>query len=85
MQRVSEYFQRLSTDAKARYTSKVTSIGLSSDPYALPSSFWQNELDCDAIPCVKWSDMFLYLVMTPSQYTREEIKVKKLGSMKYIE
>ena len=27
IQRVSEYFQRLSTDAKARYTSKVTSIG----------------------------------------------------------
>ncbi len=34
---VSEYFDGLSAEAKARYTSKVTGVGLRSDPYAIPS------------------------------------------------
>ena len=31
--------------------------------------------DPEVIPCVQWSDVMLYMVTTPSPYTREEIKV----------
>ena len=72
MERYSEHFQ---ADAKARYVTKVTSTGLNIDPYVIPNGSWQNELDWDKIPRVKWSDMFVYLVLTPSPYTREELKV----------
>ena len=52
---------------------KVAKNGLRIDPYAIPSHQWQREPD--VIPEVKWSDMFTYLVCTPSPYTQEELKV----------
>lgn len=83
MQQVSEYFKGLSADAKARYSMKVASSALSTDPYALPNSSWKHDFD-NPPPCVKWNDMFLYLIMTPSQYTKEEIRVRSVGWCEFI-
>ena len=73
MERVSENYESLSAESKARYAMKVTKNGLRIDPYAIPSHQWLREPD--VIPAVKWSDMFTYLVCTPSPYTQEELKV----------
>lgn len=73
MERTSEYVHTLSSESRARYVAKVVESGLKSDPYAIPKDMWLKELD--VVPCVQWSDMFIYCVSTPSPYTREEIKV----------
>lgn len=73
MESVSQYFADLSAEAKARYTAKVKGAGLQKDPYAIPCNLWVAEPD--TVPEVAWSDMFFYMIMTPSAHTREEIKV----------
>lgn len=75
MEQVSEYYSELSGEAKARYESKVLNSGITVDPYAIRDDFWVKEMDVANIPEVKWSDMFMYLICTPSPYTREEMKV----------
>ncbi len=72
MDRKSKYFTNLSADAKCRYEGKVTNSGLRQDPYAI-TEWTENP---ENVPEVQWSDLMLYMVTTPSPYTREEIKVK---------
>ena len=72
MELKSEYFANLSADVKVRYESKMTSTGLGQDRYAIKE--WTESPE--NIPEVQWSDMMLYMVTTPSPYTRKEIKVK---------
>ena len=72
MEKVSEYVQTLSCEARERYVTKVLNTGLSIDPYSISNELWQKELD--ALPRMQWSDIFLYCVSTPSPFTREEIK-----------
>lgn len=67
----SEYFLALSADSRKRYECKVTSAGLSKDPYAIEE--WTETPE--STPDVQWSDMMLYMISTPSPYTREAIKV----------
>ena len=67
----SEYFVNLTEDSRARYECKVVSAGLTKNPYAIEE--WT--ANPDIIPDVQWSDMMLYMISTPSPYTREEIKV----------
>ena len=71
MELKSEYFLKLSNESRQRHEAKVTSAGLTIDPYSI--SNWEEEPT--TIPNVKWSDMVLYMVSMPSPYTREEIKV----------
>ena len=80
MERVSEYYEGPYAESKARYAMKVTKNGLRIDPYAIPSHQWLREPD--VIPA-KWSDMFTYLVCTPSPYTQEELKVFMFFFSKY--
>ena len=74
MQRKSEYFANLAVDSQRRYESKVISSGLNIDPYAIDDSQWTEAPA--AVPAVQWSDMMIYMIATPSPYTREEIKVR---------
>ena len=67
----SEYFLGLSADSRSRYERKVISAGLKKDPYAIDE--WTE--NPETIPSVQWSDMVLYMIVSPSPYTREEIKV----------
>ena len=70
----SEYFAQLSADAKVRYECKVASAGLNVDPYCIDESQWTREPE--TIPGkVMWTDISLYMVSTPSPYTKEAIKV----------
>ena len=73
MERKSDYFFDLSSQAKERYEAKVVSSGLSRDPYTIEDWIEAPE----EVPDVGWSDMMLYMVSTPSPYTREEIKVSE--------
>ena len=60
MERVSEYFFfGLSAESQARYTAKVTNAGLKSDPYANASECWVSEPP-------EWSDMFMFMTVTPT-------------------
>ena len=43
------------------------------DPYAIKESQWSD--DPVTIPLLQWSDVILYMVSTPSPYTKESIKV----------
>ena len=70
---VSEYFLSLSSEAKARYGAKLSGVVLNTDPYTLPTELWVTEPD--QIPVVSCSDMFVYMIARPSEYTQEEIKV----------
>ena len=69
--RMSEYLSSLSDEAKQRYESKVAGTGLSIDPYVIDD--WTQ--DPETIPRLAWSDVMLYMVSTPSPYTKEAINV----------
>ena len=72
--RKSEYLCSLSDEAKKRYASKVVGTGLSVDPYVIDN--WTQ--DPGTLPSLAWSDVMLYMVSTPSPYTKEAIKVPQL-------
>ena len=71
--RKSEYLTGLSADARARHESKISSLGLTKDPYCIEG--WTEAPE--DVPSVQWSDVMIYMVSTPSPYTREEIKVSE--------
>ena len=71
MERFSQYFRDLSTAAKERYEEKVTSTGLKHDSYVIEDWFENPAF----LPDVQWNDLVVYMTTTPSQFTREAIKV----------
>ena len=71
LQAKSEYFDGLSSKAKARYTRKILLSGLTIDPYCI-SKWTKNP---EIVPAVKMSNMLQYLVATQSPYIKEQIKV----------
>lgn len=75
LSKYSEYVGSLSGASRSRYEGKVLSAGLKTDPYAISDSNWSNEPEL--IPKISWSDVMLYMVSTPSPYTKEAIKVRK--------
>ena len=64
MERTSDYYNTLSLDSKAGYTEKVTGAGFKTDPYVILNELWTEEPV--SVPQVSWSDMFLYMISTPS-------------------
>jgi len=71
MERQSQYFSGLSFVARERYKQKVFNAGLSTDPYCIER--WHEQLESS--PDVNWSDMLTYMTETPSDNTREAVKV----------
>ena len=69
----SEYMLGLSVEARKRYETKLISSGLQSDPYAIPEPEWSRVPD--SLPNFTWSDVMIYMLTTPSPYTKEAIKV----------
>lgn len=69
----SDYHASLSPEAAMRYEAKITVTGLKEDPYSIAECRWTE--NPETIPKVSWSDLMLYMIQTPSPYTREEIKV----------
>ena len=66
----------LSVNLKARYTEKVTASGLKTDPYVIPDESWTEEPM--TVLLISWSDLFVYIILTPSPYTKQELKVRVL-------
>ncbi len=54
---------------------KVKSFRWFEDRSLCHHSHWSNEPEL--IPSISWSDVMLYIVSTPSPYTKEAIKVRK--------
>ena len=54
------------------YCTKVCRVVLKLNPYVIPEWF------DGRIPNVQWSDMFMYMIVTPSAYIKKEIKVSSL-------
>ena len=71
LEKKSKYVCSLSAVAKQQYEQKVTNTGLKVDPYIIDS--WTREPEI--IPKLQWSDIMLYVISTPSPYTKEAIKV----------
>ena len=66
---------QLSSVSRQRYIKKLTKVGLSNDPYCLESPEW--EKDPENLPSLSWSNIMMFMVSTPSPYTKESIKVVK--------
>ena len=64
----SEYLTKLSSEARKRFVSKVVIAGLNIDPVI---DKWSEIRNYGS----QWSDVVLYMVSTPSPYTKESIKV----------
>ena len=71
MESSSQYFRDLSAVSRERYKEKLASTGLKDDPYTIED--WKE--NPDVFPDVQWSDLVVYMTATPSQFTREAIKV----------
>ena len=69
----SEYLCSLSAEGRKRYTEKLNAAGLNTDPYCIDDLEWTREPE--ATLQLVWSDLMLYMVSTPSPYTKEAIKV----------
>ncbi len=69
----SEYLCSLSVEGRQRYAEKLNVAGINTDPYCIEEKEWTREPE--AIPQLVWSDLMLYMVSTPSPYTKEAIKV----------
>ena len=68
-------FLSLSAEGQARYTAKVTNTALKSDLYTIASECWVAEPK--KLPNILWSDMFMFMIVTSSPYTKEELNVSK--------
>ena len=69
----SGYLTKLSSVAKKRYESKVVSTDLNTDPHVIEE--WSQNLEY--LTKLQWNNVVLYMVSTPSLYTKEAIKVRK--------
>ena len=69
----SDYVKNLSVTSRKRYVEKVVLAGIRKDPYCLVEKEWEkNPAD---LPSLAWSDIMIYMISTPSPYTKEAIKV----------
>ena len=66
----SEYILQLSSVSRQRYIEKLTKVGLSNDPYCLESPEWEK-----GSGKFTFTVMMMFMVSTPSPYTKESIKV----------
>ena len=69
----SEYLKEIRSTASKRYIEKLGLAGLCTDPYCIPVEEW--EIDPCDVPAIDFSDVALYMVTTPSPYTKETVKV----------
>ena len=79
--RKSEYLCSLSNEAKQQYESKVVGTGM--DLVWIPIPITDNwTRDPETIPQLTWSDVMLYMVSTPSPYTKAAVKIYFSGAVR---
>lgn len=82
---MSEYFQCLSGDEKARYEAKLEKVGvvIGEDPYLPNASFSSDMVEW---PCVEYGHIFSYLITRPGVYTLEQLlSWKQLEGYNYFQ
>ena len=68
----STFFKELSKEDKVRYKEKMTMLGMRTDPYLLPTDEWSTNKK--VWPTVEFPDICVYLLNSPSPYTKEALK-----------
>ena len=85
MQEKKSYRDSLPLQARERYEKKLKLVGLQECPYALADAAWED--DVTKWPGVEFPDivMYMYLIGTPGEYTREKLKAyKSLDAYNYF-
>ena len=85
MQEKKSYRDSLPLQARERYEKKLKLVGLQECPYALADAAWED--DMTKWPGVEFPDivMYMYLIGTPGEYTREKLKAyKSLDAYNYF-
>ena len=71
----SEAYKQLDTVGKQHYTEKLKLLGLTGDPYVAPRDAFV--VDPETWPAVDFPDICVYLIHSPSPYTKEALKAYK--------
>ena len=66
---LSEYAKNLKGHVKARYVQKIAVVGV--DTASLPSE----QFDSENLPPIESTDLYSYLVLETSYYTKEQFRV----------
>ena len=73
----SEFYKQLDDAGKARYRIKLQLIGSNQDIYLLPSNDWSSSSNAELWHTVDFPDIYVYLINSPSLYTKESLKAYK--------
>ena len=71
----SVYYNQLDQAGKARYKQKLELLQQIEDPYHLARDCWS--MDRALWPAVEFPDICVYLINSPSPYTKESLKAYK--------
>ena len=75
---LSEYFKsKLKGTARCRYIEKLKKCGLTTDPYCMKDEVW--DANPTTIPNIRQWDISVYMIHTPSPYTKQATKVIIVG------
>ena len=77
-----DYWQGLCSSQKELYSKKLQLLQLSDDLYAIMEEKWKD--DVALWPKVEFGQIYIYLIDTPGQFTREKLKAyKSLDAFNY--
>ena len=71
----SLYYNQLDQEEKATYKQKLDLVEINKDPYLLYPGSWST--DRALWPSVEFPDICVYLINSPSPYTKEALKAYK--------
>ena len=71
----SELYLQLDPLGKTRYKEKLKMLQLCTDPYLVDRNAWSTEKSL--FPQIEFPDIFVYLISSPSPYTKEALKAYK--------
>ena len=71
----SDFFKQLDAADKKRYKEKLSKLGLRVDPYLMDADQWSTSRN--VWPSVEFPDICVYLLNSPSPYTKEALKAYK--------
>ena len=71
----SDFFKQHDVADKKRYKEKLSKLGLRIDPYLMDADQWSTSRN--VWPSVEFPDICVYLLNSPSPYTKEALKAYK--------
>lgn len=73
--KTSDFFKQLDEAGKHRYKVKLNLIGAKEDPYLIQRGDWSGNKDL--LPDVEFPDIYIYLINSPSPFTKNELRAYK--------